>query len=170
MRRPALKVLIIVLVIVAVLVLIGLATVLKIVKQHERGVLFRLGQVQGQRNPGLRVIISFIDVLHRVSLRIVTKPIQSQGIITRGNVSVHVTPRLCSCVTCRAWSRSASRTTPPSRSPTPHDHHRRARLLPCPRESGRRPPHLAGPDRRPPALIPAANGTPANGSASAGPS
>jgi regulator of protease activity HflC (stomatin/prohibitin superfamily) len=84
------KVLIIVLVIVAVLVLIGLAMALKIVKQYEKGVLFRLGRVRGLRNPGLRVIIPFIDVLHRVSLRIVTMPIQSQGIITRDNVSVDV--------------------------------------------------------------------------------
>src|ERR1700759_1703343 len=84
------KALIIVLVIVAALVLIGLAMALKIVKQYEKGVLFRLGQVRGLREPGLRVIIPFIDVLHRVSLRIVTMPIQSQGIITRDNVSVDV--------------------------------------------------------------------------------
>jgi regulator of protease activity HflC (stomatin/prohibitin superfamily) len=89
-RRSAVKTLIIVLVIVAVLVLIGLVMALKIVKQYEQGVLFRLGRVQGQRNPGLRVIIPFIDVLHRVSLRIITMPIQSQGIITRDNVSVDV--------------------------------------------------------------------------------
>ena len=82
--------LIIVIVIVAVLVLIGLAMALKIVKQYEQGVLFRLGRVRGLREPGLRVIIPFVDVLHRVSLRIVTMPIQSQGIITRDNVSVDV--------------------------------------------------------------------------------
>jgi regulator of protease activity HflC (stomatin/prohibitin superfamily) len=51
---------------------------------------FRLGRLKGTRNPGLRLIIPFIDVLHRVSLRIVTMPIQSQGIITRDNVSVDV--------------------------------------------------------------------------------
>jgi regulator of protease activity HflC (stomatin/prohibitin superfamily) len=84
------KALIIVLVIVAVLVVIGLAMALKIVRQYEQGVLFRLGRVQGPRNPGLRVIIPFVDVLHRVSLRIITMPIQSQGIITRDNVSVDV--------------------------------------------------------------------------------
>jgi regulator of protease activity HflC (stomatin/prohibitin superfamily) len=84
------KVLLIVVVIVAVLVLIGLAMALKIVKQYERGVLFRFGRLRGSRNPGLRLIIPFVDVLHRVSLRIVTMPIQSQGIITRDNVSVDV--------------------------------------------------------------------------------
>ena len=66
------------------------AMALKIVKQYEQGVLFRLGRVQGIREPGLRAIIPFVDVLHRVSLRIVTMPIQSQGIITRDNVSVDV--------------------------------------------------------------------------------
>ena len=84
------KALVIVLVIVVLLLLLGLAMALKIVKQYERGVLFRLGRLQGPRNPGLRLIIPFIDVLHRVSLRIVTMPIQSQGIITRDNVSVDV--------------------------------------------------------------------------------
>jgi regulator of protease activity HflC (stomatin/prohibitin superfamily) len=53
-------------------------------------VLFRLGRVLGLREPGLRLIIPFVDVMHRVSLRIVTRPIQSQGIITRDNVSVDV--------------------------------------------------------------------------------
>jgi hypothetical protein len=49
-----------------------------------------LGRVIGERPPGLRIIIPLVDVLHRVSLRIVTMPIQSQGIITRDNVSVDV--------------------------------------------------------------------------------
>jgi regulator of protease activity HflC (stomatin/prohibitin superfamily) len=66
------------------------ALALKVVKQYERGVLFRLGRVIAVRNAGLTAIIPFIDILHRVSLRIVTMPIQSQGIITRDNVSVDV--------------------------------------------------------------------------------
>jgi len=82
--------LIAVLVIVAVLLLIGAAMSAKIIKQYEDGVLFRLGRVVGERNPGLRWVIPFVDVMRRVSLRIVTMPIQSQGIITRDNVSVDV--------------------------------------------------------------------------------
>ncbi|WP_311775338.1 slipin family protein [Actinoplanes octamycinicus] len=62
----------------------------RIVKQFERGVVFRLGRVVGARDPGLRFLIPIVDVMHRVSLRIVTMPIQSQGIITRDNVSVDV--------------------------------------------------------------------------------
>jgi regulator of protease activity HflC (stomatin/prohibitin superfamily) len=53
-------------------------------------VLFRLGRVVGVREPGLWLVVPLIDVLRRVSLRIVTMPIQSQGIITRDNVSVDV--------------------------------------------------------------------------------
>src|ERR1700733_7579786 len=88
--RLVMEALIIVLVIVVVLLLIGAAMSVRVVKQYEQGVLFRLGKVLGARPPGLRIIVPFIDVLHRVSLRILTHPIQSQGIITRDNVSVDV--------------------------------------------------------------------------------
>jgi regulator of protease activity HflC (stomatin/prohibitin superfamily) len=78
------------LVVVAVLVVLGLALSVRIVQQYERGVLFRLGRVRGVREPGLTLIIPVVDVLRRVSLRIVTMPIQSQGIITHDNVSIDV--------------------------------------------------------------------------------
>jgi len=81
---------VIVVAIVVVVLLILLASAVRVIKQYELGVLFRLGRVQGTRQPGLRVIVPFVDVLRRVSLRIVTMPIQSQGIITRDNVSVDV--------------------------------------------------------------------------------
>ena len=76
-------------VLVALVILVAMAAI-KIVRQYEQGVLFRLGRVIGVRQPGLRVIIPIVDVLHKVSLRVVTMPIQSQGIITRDNVSVDV--------------------------------------------------------------------------------
>jgi len=79
-------VVLVLLVVVAVAALAGV----RIVKQYEIGVLFRLGRVLGIRQPGLRFIVPFVDVLPRISLRIVTMPIQSQGIITRDNVSVDV--------------------------------------------------------------------------------
>ena len=67
------------------------AASIRILKQYERGVQFRLGRVKdGARGPGLIFILPLIDRVHRVSLRIVTMPIQSQGIITRDNVSVDV--------------------------------------------------------------------------------
>jgi regulator of protease activity HflC (stomatin/prohibitin superfamily) len=79
-----------VLVVVVLVLLLGLWLAVRIVKQYEQGVLFRLGRVRGTRAPGLRMIIPLVDVMHRVSLRIITMPIQSQGIITRDNVSVDV--------------------------------------------------------------------------------
>ena len=77
-------------VIAVVVALIVLSMSLRIVQQYEEGVLFRLGKVIGVRKPGLAAIVPLIDVLRRVSMRIVTMPIQSQGIITRDNVSVDV--------------------------------------------------------------------------------
>src|SRR5512142_1301659 len=81
---------ILIVVVVVLLFLMAASLAVKIVRQYEQGVLFRLGRVLGVREPGLRIIIPFVDVLHRVSLRIITMPIQSQGIITRDNVSVDV--------------------------------------------------------------------------------
>src|SRR6266702_2750294 len=79
-----------VLIVLGVLALFVLALSVRIVKQYEKGVLFRLGRVIGVREPGLTFIVPVIDILRRVSLRIITMPIQSQGIITRDNVSVDV--------------------------------------------------------------------------------
>jgi regulator of protease activity HflC (stomatin/prohibitin superfamily) len=76
----------------AVLVLlVGLSLSVRVLKQYERAVMFHLGKVREEaRGPGLIVFLPLINVVHRVSLRIVTMPIQSQGIITRDNVSVDV--------------------------------------------------------------------------------
>ena len=80
---------------VVTLVVIAAAVVLlsmsiRVVKQYQRGVHFRLGRIIGVRDPGLHLIVPVIDQLLRISLRIVTMPIQSQGIITRDNVSVDI--------------------------------------------------------------------------------
>jgi regulator of protease activity HflC (stomatin/prohibitin superfamily) len=81
----------IVVVIAAVVIVVGLLLSVRILKQYERGVQFHLGKVKdGARGPGVILIIPLIDRIHRVSLRIVTMPIQSQGIITKDNVSVDV--------------------------------------------------------------------------------
>jgi len=73
-----------------VVALIILSMSLKVVTQYERGVHFRLGKILGTMDPGLHVILPVLDQLTKVSLRIVTMPIQSQGIITRDNVSVDI--------------------------------------------------------------------------------
>ncbi|PPJ19438.1 band 7 domain-containing protein [Nocardia nova] len=84
------SIVIVVVVVVVILALIGLSLSVRVVTQYEKGVLFRLGKVVGVKQPGLALIIPVIDRLTRVSLRIVTMPIQSQGIITRDNVSVDI--------------------------------------------------------------------------------
>jgi regulator of protease activity HflC (stomatin/prohibitin superfamily) len=82
--------------IVVILVVVGLLVGLllssvHVIKQYERAVKFRLGRVRDDAlGPGLIVVVPLIDRIRRVSLRIVTMPIQSQGIITRDNVSVDV--------------------------------------------------------------------------------
>ena len=81
---------VIVLIVIAAVALFGLLLSIRIVQQYEMGVHFRLGRVIGIRTPGLQPIVPIIDVLRHVSLRIVTMPIESQGIITRDNVSIDV--------------------------------------------------------------------------------
>src|ERR1700694_4939764 len=82
--------LIVSLVILVIVALIGLSLSVRIVTQYQRGVLFRLGKVVGVKEPGLALIIPLIDRLGEGALRIVTMPIQSQGIIPRDNVSVDI--------------------------------------------------------------------------------
>ncbi|MFJ7150762.1 slipin family protein [Streptomyces sp. NPDC100445] len=71
--------------------LVYLAMAARVVKQYERGVLFRLGQVGGEvRTPGLNLIIPFVDRLQKVNMQIVTLPVPAQEGITRDNVTVRV--------------------------------------------------------------------------------
>ncbi|WP_234367514.1 MULTISPECIES: slipin family protein [Streptomyces] len=71
--------------------LLYLAMAARVVKQYERGVLFRLGRVAGDaRLPGLTLIIPFVDRLQKVNMQIVTLPIPAQEGITRDNVTVRV--------------------------------------------------------------------------------
>src|SRR6202046_3459227 len=80
-----------VVVVLLVVLVVGLGMSVRVIKQYERVVLFELGKVKDQaRGPGLLFIIPLIDRVHRVSLRIITMPIQSQGIITKDNVSIDV--------------------------------------------------------------------------------
>ena len=77
-------------IVVVALAVTFLALAIRIVQQYERGVLFRFGRVIGEKAPGFVVIMPFVNTLRKVSFRVVTMPIQSQGIITRDNVSVDV--------------------------------------------------------------------------------
>ncbi|MFB7328831.1 slipin family protein [Streptomyces sp. NPDC056190] len=70
---------------------VGLVAAARVVKQYERGVVFRLGRLRPQVcGPGLTLIVPFVDRLHRVSLQIVTMPVPAQEGITRDNVTVRV--------------------------------------------------------------------------------
>ncbi|MET9890062.1 SPFH domain-containing protein [Streptomyces sp. NPDC006465] len=63
----------------------------RIVKQYERGVVFRLGRLAGEvRSPGFTMIVPFVDRLRKVNMQIVTLPIPAQEGITRDNVTVRV--------------------------------------------------------------------------------
>ena len=76
---------------VAVLAGTGAASSLRVVKQIERGVVFRLGRVQQElRRPGLTTIVPIVDRLKRVNVQVVTMPVPAQDGITRDNVTVRV--------------------------------------------------------------------------------
>lgn len=72
-------------------VIVGILFGLRLVNQFEKGVVFRLGRVlPNPKEPGLRVIIPFIDLMKKVDMRIITLPVDSQQIITKDNVSIDV--------------------------------------------------------------------------------
>lgn len=72
------------------LVIYFLSSAIKILKEYERGVVFRLGRVIPVKGPGLVIIWPIIDKLVRVSLRTVTMDVPPQDVITRDNISVKV--------------------------------------------------------------------------------
>ena len=74
---------------VAFLVIILVAAI-KVVQEYERGVIFRLGRLQGPKGPGIFFIIPIIDRMVKVDLRVVTLDIPTQEAITRDNVTVRV--------------------------------------------------------------------------------
>jgi regulator of protease activity HflC (stomatin/prohibitin superfamily) len=79
------------LIIIVIILFLFVTGGIRIINQYERGVVFRLGKAQAHiREPGLRLIIPFIDQMRKVSLRIVTLPVDSQKIITKDNVSIDV--------------------------------------------------------------------------------
>jgi regulator of protease activity HflC (stomatin/prohibitin superfamily) len=72
-----------------VVLAIGLITV-KVFKEYERGVVFRLGRLVSFRGPGLSFVIPFVEKMVRVDLRTLTLTVSPQDVITRDNVSVKV--------------------------------------------------------------------------------
>jgi regulator of protease activity HflC (stomatin/prohibitin superfamily) len=73
-----------------ILIFFVLANSLRIMREYERGVIFRLGRFVGVRGPGLIILIPFIERMVKVSLRTVAMDVTPQDVITRDNVSVRV--------------------------------------------------------------------------------
>jgi regulator of protease activity HflC (stomatin/prohibitin superfamily) len=78
------------LVVVLVVLVLILATAIRILKEYERGVIFRLGRLIGAKGPGLILLIPIIDKMQKVSLRLVVLDVPPQDVITRDNVSIKV--------------------------------------------------------------------------------
>jgi len=73
-----------------VLIVFFLATAIRILREYERGVIFRLGRVIKTKGPGLIILIPIIDKMVRVSLRLVAMDVPEQDVITRDNVTIKV--------------------------------------------------------------------------------
>ena len=76
--------------VLAVLILILLASSIRVLREYERGVVFRLGRLIAQKGPGLIFLIPIIDQMVRVDLRTITLNVPPQEIITKDNVTVRV--------------------------------------------------------------------------------
>lgn len=75
------------LIVVAIFIL---ASALRVLKEYERGVIFRLGRLVGAKGPGLILLIPIVDKMTKVSLRTVAMDVPPQDVITKDNVSVKV--------------------------------------------------------------------------------
>ena len=73
-----------------IIIVFFLASAIKILKEYERGVIFRLGRVIKTKGPGLIILIPVVDKMVKVTLRLVAMDVPSQDVITRDNVSVKV--------------------------------------------------------------------------------
>ncbi len=73
-----------------VVIVMLLASAIRVLREYERGVIFRLGRLVGSKGPGLIILIPLIDRMVKVSLRTVAMDIPPQDVITKDNVSVKV--------------------------------------------------------------------------------
>ena len=78
-----------IIIIVLVLVIV-LPNAIKILREYERGVIFRFGRLVGAKGPGLFIIIPFVDRMIKVDLRVITMDVPHQEVITKDNVTVRV--------------------------------------------------------------------------------
>ncbi|MEW6413386.1 MAG: slipin family protein [Candidatus Zixiibacteriota bacterium] len=76
--------------VVAFIVFLIIVNAIKILKEYERGVIFRLGRLIGAKGPGLIILIPMVDKMVKVDLRVLTFDVPPQDVITKDNVSVKV--------------------------------------------------------------------------------
>jgi regulator of protease activity HflC (stomatin/prohibitin superfamily) len=76
--------------IIVVFILLVIINAVRVLREYERGVIFRLGRYVGTRGPGLIILVPFIERMEKVSLRTIAMDIPPQDVITRDNVSVKV--------------------------------------------------------------------------------
>ena len=94
---------IIVLIVILVLAVTAAATSIRVLREYERGVVFRLGRLMDKRGPGLILLVPSIDRMVRVSLRTVTLTVPAQEIITRDNIPVRVTAVATTALSIPTW-------------------------------------------------------------------
>jgi len=75
---------------VVILILLLLASAIRILREYERGVIFRLGRLIGSKGPGIIILIPMVDRMIKISLRTVVMDVPPQDVITRDNVSIQV--------------------------------------------------------------------------------
>lgn len=81
------------LIVTAIVVIFGISLIsnmIKVLKEYERGVIFRLGRLIGAKGPGLIVLIPIIDKMVRIDLRVITYDVPPQDVITKDNISIKV--------------------------------------------------------------------------------
>ncbi|MEM2572534.1 MAG: slipin family protein, partial [Archaeoglobaceae archaeon] len=75
---------------IALIILVFLFSAIRVVKEYERGVIFRLGRLIGAKGPGIFFIIPLLDSMVKVDLRTVTYDVPAQEVVTKDNVTVKV--------------------------------------------------------------------------------
>ncbi|NIT37170.1 MAG: slipin family protein [candidate division Zixibacteria bacterium] len=77
-------------IIAAIVIIFILASAIRILREYERGVVFRLGRLIGAKGPGLIILIPIVDRMVRVDLRTIAHDVPPQDVITKDNVSLKV--------------------------------------------------------------------------------
>jgi len=75
---------------IVIVAIIILGAAIRVLREYERGVIFRLGRLVGEKGPGLILLIPIVDRMVRISLRVVAMDVEPQDVITKDNVSIKV--------------------------------------------------------------------------------